>query len=225
MQYRYPKSYEHRKAEIERRLRELIVDYRRLMQFIPQIPDQIGEPFSGPLDPVQFQFFPEVNTGGTNTGGTPNTGGSLSYPWWDGTAGGSGGGCLYDGCFSIEFTNAVECPAGTDGVITVIEAGTTLYFSRVTGFGNPGNLWTIYDTTTTTRISNGWIVIDFNSCTANLFFEVFESRTGLYEPTGATYKGDFDPFAGSGFLLDIVTPACTWPNQLTVVPFTCPSGV
>lgn len=90
MQYRYPKSYEHRKAELERRLRELLVDYRRLMQFIPQIPDQIGEPFSGPLDPIQFQFFPEINTGGTNTGGTlensltpfvpvpPNTGGTLN---------------------------------------------------------------------------------------------------------------------------------------------------
>lgn len=72
MQLRFPKERTKWRAYVERLLTELRIDYDRLWKSLPPVPQPHGVPFSGPLNPVPFNWFPPEASGGT-----PGTGNSL----------------------------------------------------------------------------------------------------------------------------------------------------
>lgn len=67
------------KNDVARRLVALRGTFNDLMMALPMIPDpEIGQPFTGPLSPVPFEWPTRPDrSGGTNTGGTIDTGGTL----------------------------------------------------------------------------------------------------------------------------------------------------
>lgn len=73
MQVKFPQSREAWNNDVERRLNRLRADFAMLWRLMPQTPEWPGIPMSGPLSPLPFEWFPPINTGGTNTGGTPGT--------------------------------------------------------------------------------------------------------------------------------------------------------
>lgn len=74
---RFAREPEHWMAQIEQLVQQLSVDRDRLMKFVPQIPDgEVGNAFSGPVDPVNFTFpTGAVQSGSPNlASGSPQSG-------------------------------------------------------------------------------------------------------------------------------------------------------